>query len=123
MVTETNIYFDPLRLLKSVIETNVLDINAIRRARSDESKREWIFPTTPDADDENYPRLALVQGQMTQEEFGAGRIICRVRDANGDIRSEMFGTIATVPITVGVFVKKKQNIFNKSTSLVKKWLN
>ena len=97
--------FEPMQVLYNLINTNIQDINADRIATSG----QWIFPTVPESNDENYPRVALINRNIRFEEYGAGRFIEYERNATtGDAEHMVFGKVAILPITIAVFVKKKQ---------------
>lgn len=107
-VYEENVFFKPMQFLYGFIQSQVPDPNAARAALPTPKERQWIFPNTPEANDEFYPRVAIIPGSVSVQEYGAGRYIETVTDSNGDWVSETRGVIANVPVTIGVFVKKKQ---------------
>jgi hypothetical protein len=91
----------------SLINTEVEDINADRRSQSTPRKRQWIYPSTPNSDDENYPRIAILNDQIDFQEYGSGQYIETVRSA-GQVQQIVYGRIAILPVQISVFVKKKQ---------------
>jgi hypothetical protein len=107
-VAVENVFFKPMQFLYDTINSGISDPNQERANQVDPQSRQWIFPTTPEAIDENYPRVALIAGNMRFEEYGAGRFIETVTDQSGNWQSETRGVIAVLPVTIGVFVKKKQ---------------
>jgi len=107
-VTVDNVFFKPMQFLYDLINTNIQDPNKERRESTNPKDRQWIFPNLPEANDENYPRIALIAGSIRFEEYGAGRFIETVTDSNGKWVSETRGMVAVLPFTIGVFVKKKQ---------------
>jgi len=100
--------FQPMQQLYNLINEKVIDINADRRNQTDPRKRQWIFPSYPEANDENYPRVALINENIRFEEYGSGRIVEYEKDILGNTDAMLFSKVATLPITIGVFVKKKQ---------------
>jgi hypothetical protein len=104
---ENEVYFDPLQVLYDVLNQSIPDINEVRRELSSERERRWIFPTLPEENDNNYPRIALVAGQIQSEEFGGGRIVSEVRQLNNTMTSEVYGTVMTLPITIAAFTRKE----------------
>ena len=105
--TENEIYFDPMQVVYDLLNSKVLDINEKRRELPRETEKRWIFPTLPEEDDENYPRVSIIPGRLRFEEFGADQIIGVVKDQNGNTISEVYGDIIIMPITITVFTKKK----------------
>lgn len=103
-----NVFFKPMQFLHDLINSNVADVNFARRTSSNPKDHQWIFPEIPEANDEMYPRIALIPGNLTFEEYGAGRFIETVTDVNNDWIGETRGVIAVLPVTIGIFVKKKQ---------------
>jgi len=103
-----NVFFKPMQFLYDLIHNNIQDVNFSRRTSTNLKDHQWIFPEIPEANDELYPRIALIPGNITFEEYGAGRFIETVTDENDDWISETRGVIAVLPITIGIFVKKKQ---------------
>lgn len=100
-----NISFQAMQLLYNFINTYIPDINADRLAVSG----QWVYPTVPEAPNELYPRIALLNRTVTYEEYGAGRYMDTERNAStGQAEHMVFGKIAIVPITIAVFVKRKQ---------------
>ena len=106
-IYQTNIFFEPMNELFTLLNANVQDINSQRATNPDLKARQWVFPTTPEANDENYPRIALIPEAIKFEEFGAGRWL-QTDVRNNSVVREKFGRVATVPITIGVFCKKGQ---------------
>ena len=51
---ENNIFADPYILVHDLIKAQVPDPNSLRSNRPEESKRQWIFPSYPEKNDENY---------------------------------------------------------------------
>lgn len=96
--------FAPMKVLRDLIVDNVTDINATRRAVGG----QWIFPTVPEANDENYPRVAIINRSVSESEYGAGRYMEMERDGSGNAEKMIFGKVAILPMSVIVFVKKKQ---------------
>jgi hypothetical protein len=107
-VYQQNVFFKPMQFLYDLLSTNIPDPNQDRSSQVNPKARQWLFPEVPEANDENYPRIAIIPGQVTLQEYGAGRYIETVTDGNGDWVSETRGVIASIPVTIGVFVKKKQ---------------
>jgi len=103
---ERNIFFDPLQVVHDVIHANVLDPNPERRERPKESERKWIFPTTPEANDENYPRIAIIHGVANAQEWTAGQFLEYEKDASQQLVRAVNTNIVTIPVTVAVFTKK-----------------
>lgn len=106
---ERNVYFDPLQIVYDVIRSNVLDPNPERRERSSEDERRWIFPTTPESNDENYPRIAIIHGRATVEEWTAGQFVEYIKDPAQKLVREVNSNIVRIPVTIGVFTKKTRH--------------
>ncbi len=104
----THLSFQPMQQLYNLISDKVTDINAIRRAKPTARERQWIYPTTPEANDENYPRIAIINENVRFEEYGSGRWIGYERNNVNEVEHIVFGKVAILPITIGVFVKKRQ---------------
>ena len=122
-VYQENVFFKPMQFLYELLNANVKDVNEARSTAPDPHDRQWIFPDVPEANDENYPRIALVPGTITIEEYGAGRYIETVTDdLTGAWKSETRGVIASIPMTIGIFVKKKQrfsvDLLNGNTTIM-----
>ncbi len=107
--TERNVYFDPLQVVYDIISQNVLDPNPDRRERTSEGERKWIFPTTPEANDENYPRIAIIHGRVSFEEWTAGQFLEYEIDKPQKLVRAINTTIARIPVTVAVFCKKTRH--------------
>lgn len=105
---KNHIYFEPMQVLFDTLDTNITDINAVRAARPTATGRQWIFPTEPEANDEDYPRIALIAEDVRWEEYGPRRLIEQVRGVGNVLEKERFGKVAVLPITIIVFVKRKQ---------------
>ena len=107
VITNNVVYVQPLQVLKDVIFNNVTDINSNRSSQSQAADRAWIFPTTPDENDERYPRLAIIPNRPTFDEHGAFRIF-KKEYSLGKVNNYVYGNFVVIPVTIGVFVKKKQ---------------
>jgi hypothetical protein len=102
-----NLSFSPMQQLYALINEKVQDINASRRVQTTSRKKQWIYPSTPNANDENYPRIALIDDSIKLEDYGSGQYI-RTEYTAGNADRMIFGRVAILPVTIGVFVKKKQ---------------
>ena len=100
--------FAPMQQLYNLISTNVTDINLIRAAKPTAKEKQWIYPSTPEANDENYPRIAIMNQDVKFEEYGAGQFSGYERNLSGDVEHIVFTKVAVLPITIGVFCKRKQ---------------
>jgi hypothetical protein len=98
-----HVSFAPMQVLYDLINSKITDINAERRANSG----QWVFPTVPEAEDENYPRIAILNNGINYTEYGAGRFI-QENYSGGQATDWQYGRIATLPVIIAVFVKKKQ---------------
>lgn len=107
-IEQKNIFFEPMQELYSLIDDNINDINEERASRPTAKERQWIYPTTPEANDENYPRIALIPETVRFEEYGAGRYLQTDYTSTGDVKRDKYGRLAIVPMTIGVFCKKGQ---------------
>ena len=108
-IQETNtIFYRPLQELFNVINDNVPDINSTRASKTDARGKQWIFPTLPAAIDQNYPRIAIISDDVTFEEYGAGDFIETIKDGSGNVIREIFGNLATIPITITAFVRRNR---------------
>lgn len=103
---QNNVYFDPLQVLYDLINANVEDPNSERLSRPTEKDRKWIFPTFPEANDENYPRIAIVHGSITFDEWTPFQFDNFVTNPDGIVTKEVFSNLVTIPVTIGVFTKK-----------------
>src|SRR3990172_9808171 len=106
ILNERNIYFAPLQILHDVIFNNVPDPNKLRAEQENPKDKKWIFPTTPEANDENYPRIALIHGRIRFEKWGADRLVTQVIDVPNKLVREIYADVAVLPVTVGIFCKK-----------------
>ena len=110
-IQEDILQYKPMQVLHDLIKDNVKDINAIRASQIDYKKQRWIFGETPEAKDKNYPRIALLEGNITFEEWGAGQYYCSDVQGTGinrQVLSDSYAVVATFPVTVGVFSLKDQ---------------
>lgn len=105
ILKQQNVYFEPLQVLFDVINSHVPDPYQERATRPTAREKRWIFPNTPEANDENYPRIALLHGNLTFEEWTAGQFLESQKNVGGGI-SEVNTNLAVLPIVVGVFAKK-----------------
>ena len=99
--------FAPMQQLYNLISERVTDINAARSAKSTSRERQWIYPSTPESNDENYPRVAIINEQVRFEEYGAGQYSHMERSL-GQAEHMVFTKVAIMPVTLTVFVKRKQ---------------
>jgi len=109
---QNNVFFDPMQVMYKVLTDTVIDVNKVRSIKETARERQWIFATTPESNDDMYPRLALIPGTVTFETYGAGNNLEQVDNGlTGNDRRALrdhYGKIAIVPMTIGVFVRKKQ---------------
>jgi len=113
--------FAPMQVLYNLINEKVQDINATRRSKPTPSQRQYVFPTFPEANDENYPRIALVNENVRFSEYGSGRFLKYIK-SGGKVEHIVFAKVATLPLTISIFVKKKQKhavtLYDGSTIIV-----
>jgi len=102
-----NLNFQPMQVLYNLITQKIADINSARAAKPTSKERQWVFPTFPESNDENYPRVALINDNVRFVEYGSARYISSDR-VLGNVTKIREGVIATLPLTIGVFVKKRQ---------------
>jgi len=100
--------FEPMQQLYNLISEKVADINAVRSAKPTAKERQWIYPSTPESNDENYPRVALVNENVRFEEYGGGQYSHTESDISGNAQHFVMTKVAILPITIAVFVKRKQ---------------
>jgi len=109
---QNNIFFDPINLLYKVINDNVNDPNKLRADSENYKEKQCIFPTTPESNDENYPRIALISEDVRFETYGGSNYIEDIENGlTGSDRRVLrthYGKVAIIPFTIGVFVKKKE---------------
>lgn len=104
----THLMFKPMQVIYNLITNEITDINSKRSALPTPRERQWVYPTYPEAEDENYPRIALIAGTATPTPYGTGDFIEYERDISGNAEHMVFGKVVKLPITIGVFVKKNQ---------------
>ncbi len=110
-VQDDILQYKPMQVLHDLINDNIQDINAIRASQISFKARRWIFGELPESNDKNYPRVALLEGNITFQEWGAGQYYCSEVQGTGinkQVLRDHFAVVATFPITIGVFVKKDQ---------------
>lgn len=100
--------FAPMQQLYNLISNSVTDINSARLAKSTARERQWIYPSTPESNDENYPRIAIINEDIRFEEYGSGQFSGYEKNISGDVEHMVFTKVAILPVTIGVFVKRKQ---------------
>lgn len=101
---QNNTYFEPLQVVYDVINQNVLDPNKERSLSVKQSERRWVFPTMPEANDENYPRIAVIHGKPVISESQAGQLLETQFVPN--MVKDIYSNIVVIPVTIGVFTKK-----------------
>lgn len=99
--------FDPMQKLYNLINEKVLDINSVRRAQATQSGRQWIYPSTPEANDENYPRVSLINDNVRFEEYGSGQFYGYEKTAQV-VKHMVFAKVAIMPLSITVFCKRNQ---------------
>ena len=114
-MTETPVYkgithlsFGPLQQIYNLINEQVQDINGVRSSETDLKKRQWIYAAFPESDDENYPRVAIINDDIRFEEYGDGQFVSYDKDNSGNVTHINYGKVAIMPISITVFVKKRQ---------------
>lgn len=105
----THVSFKPMQAIYDLINTEVQDINSVRSAKATPAERQWIWPETPEKNDENYPRVAVVNSTIRFEEYGAGQHLEIERDISGNAEHIVSAKVAILPVTIGVFVKRNQS--------------
>jgi len=109
ILTQRNVNFRPLEILHKVIFDNVRDPNVVRSSKPTPRERNWIFPDTPEANDENYPRIAIIQGKPRIEEWTAGQHLKDEIDTSKKLVREINSNLITIPVTIGIFTKKTKH--------------
>ena len=99
-LNEENLFSGPLNVLYSVLNSKVDDVNTQRSSSTNPRAKQWIFPTLPESEDQQFPKLALISGDANPEPYGAGEMIAEEEDR------DVLGTIMVLPITVGVFIRR-----------------
>jgi len=108
-VVTNNIYFEALQVLYDVLNQNIADPNSIRASKDTAREKQWIFPTFPEANDEWYPRLAIIHGQIRFEDWTPNRFWGWTTDSSGNVTGEAYSNFAILPIRVGAFTKKTRH--------------
>lgn len=108
-IVTNNIYFEALQVVYDILNQNIADPNSIRASKDTAREKQWIFPTYPEANDEWYPRLAIIHGQMRFEEWTPFRFYDWVTDDLGNITGEAFSNFVILPIRIGAFTKKTRH--------------
>lgn len=104
-----NIFFDPLQLIYDVLNQNIKDPNTVRASLPTEGQRRWIFPSYPEANDENYPRIAVLFGTPRHNYWTPYNFYDWGTDPSGNINREVFSNLITLPVMIGVFTKKTRH--------------
>lgn len=115
--------FMPMQALYDLINTKVQDINSVRASKPTSKEKRWIYAQEPREKDAMYPRIALLNGNIDYEEYGAGTYISTQKDILGNTEKIFYGKVAKLPITISLFVKKMQmhtvTNYNNTTSNLK----
>lgn len=104
----THLSFKPMQAIYNLISEKITDINAVRRALPTSRERQWIYPSFPDANDEKYPRIAILNNNARFSEYGSGQFVDYERGVTNKVEHMVFAKVATIPITIAIFVKKRQ---------------
>jgi len=102
---------NPLFKLYSVMNQlvdKISDINFERANSSNVKARQWWFPDSPEKNDYNFPRGAIVFGTPVIEFYGNDSYIQEITNDDNEVIKEQYGEFWTVPVTFSVFVKKGQ---------------
>jgi len=100
--------FAPMQALYNLISQKVADINPVRAAKPTARERQWIYPSTPEANDESYPRVAILCGAASYSDYGPGNFVRNEKIAGNVVRI-IYGRVITLPVTVTVFTKRNQS--------------
>jgi len=107
--TTKNIYFEPLNLIYDILNKYVPDINDVRLNRDKEGQRKWIFPSYPESNDENYPRIAVMQGRAYHVDWTPLQLETTILNVNDQTFYDVYSNLVTLPVTIGIFVKKTKD--------------
>jgi len=102
---------NPLEILYKLLSDIIIkvpDINIERSNEVDIKKRNFIFPSFPEVNDDNYPRVAITFINVTPIAVGAGRYFEDEIDNNDNTIATVYGRYIKIDISVAAFVKKDQ---------------
>lgn len=102
---------NPMRVLYNVLDSIIkksADINVTRANYSNVKQRQYVFPQFPESNDENYPRYSITFKDARFVDYGAGQFVQDVENDEGNIVSTQYGKYLSIPIKIGIWVKKDQ---------------
>ena len=101
-----NPLIDLWSLVRDVIQKNVVDLNSKRGADTNVKVRNWIFPEFAEKNDEKFPRATIKFGSLSRLPYAGNDFVAEIRDDNNVYQGDWKGTSLSIPVRVGIFVKR-----------------